>query len=104
MDSVCLFSLTQQPTTIWPGQSLLEQYAINRLNAEVEERKEEREEKQSVNLQPVWIQEPINSRRETSGPCINGKELYYIDRLKENYKELYNQQVGCIISLALNGT
>jgi hypothetical protein len=44
----------------------------------VEERREEREEKRAVNLQPAWTQEPINSVRETSEPYINCKELTII--------------------------
>ena len=44
----------------------------------LEERREEREEKRAVNLQPAWTQEPRNSVRETSGPCINCKELTII--------------------------
>ena len=44
----------------------------------MEERREEREEKRDVNLQSVWTQEPINSVREISGPCINCKELTII--------------------------
>ena len=48
--------------------------AVSRLNAKVEERGEEREEKRAVSLQPVWAQEPRKSVRETSGPCVNYKE------------------------------
>jgi hypothetical protein len=40
------------------------------LNAKVEER----EEKQVVSLQPTWTQEPRNSMRHTSGPCINSED------------------------------
>jgi len=47
--------------------------ALSRLNAEVEEREEERGEKRTVSLQPAWTQEPRKSVRETSGPCINYK-------------------------------
>ena len=39
---------------------------------------EEREEKQTVSLQLAWTQEPRKSVRETSGPCIKGKELTII--------------------------
>ena len=40
--------------------------------------------------------------RETSGSYINCKELTIIyGRLREDYKEPYSQQVGCIIILAL---
>jgi hypothetical protein len=36
----------------------------------VEERREEREEKRAVNLQPAWTQEPRNSVRKISGPVL----------------------------------
>jgi len=41
----------------------------------VEERREEREEKRAVSLQPAWAQQPRKSVRETIGPCINCGEL-----------------------------
>ncbi len=44
----------------------------------MEERRVERKEKRAVNLQPAWTQEPKKSMRETSGPCINYKELTII--------------------------
>jgi len=39
----------------------------------VEERSEEREEKQAVTLQPTSAQEPKNFVRETSEPYINSE-------------------------------
>ena len=47
--------------------------AVNRLNDEAEERKEE---KRVVSLQLVWTQEPRKSVRETSGPYINCEERW----------------------------
>jgi len=40
---------------------------VSQLNDEVEERRDEREEKRAVSFQPVWTQEPRKSVRETSG-------------------------------------
>jgi hypothetical protein len=48
---------------------------FKRLNAEMEERGEGREEKRAVSLQPASSQQPKNFIRETSGLCINGKKL-----------------------------
>ena len=44
----------------------------------MEERWKEREEKRAVSLQPAWTQEPRNSVRETSGPCINSEDVTII--------------------------
>ena len=52
--------------------------AVSRLNDEVEERIEEREEKRAVSLQPAWVQEPRKFVREISGPCINCEELIIV--------------------------
>ena len=52
--------------------------AVNRLNDEVEERREEREEKRDVRLQPAWAQKPIKSVRETDELCINCEDLTII--------------------------
>jgi len=49
---------------------------VSRLNDEVKERRDEREEKRNVSLQLVWTQEPRKSVRETSGPYINYEERW----------------------------
>jgi len=49
---------------------------VSQLNDEVEERRDEREEKRAVSFQPVWTQEPRKSVRETSGPYINCEEMW----------------------------
>jgi len=48
--------------------------AATRLNAEVEEREEER---WATSLQPVWPQEPKNLVRGICGPYINDERLNY---------------------------
>ena len=49
----------------------------------VEKRGKEREEKRAIILQPVWTQEPRNSVRHTSGPCINSEDCnYYMGGLR----------------------
>jgi hypothetical protein len=45
------------------------------LNVEVEEGKEEIEEKRTVSLQPAYVQEPRNFIGEEGAPCINSEEL-----------------------------
>ena len=52
--------------------------AVSRLNDEVEERREEREEKRAVSLQPAWAQELKKYVRETGGSYINCEELTII--------------------------
>ena len=52
--------------------------AVSRLNDEVEKKREEREEKRVVSLQPVWAQEPRKSVRETDRLYINCEELTII--------------------------
>ena len=49
---------------------------LSRLNDEVEERREKREKKRAVSLQPAWTQESRKSVRETSGPYINCEEMW----------------------------
>jgi hypothetical protein len=49
--------------------------AVSRINDKVEERREEREEKQAVSLQPAWAEELRKSMRETCGLYINCEEL-----------------------------
>jgi hypothetical protein len=44
----------------------------------VEERAKKREEKRAVSLQLTWTQEPRNSVRQTSGPCINSEDVTII--------------------------
>jgi len=52
--------------------------AVSRLNDKVEERREEREEKWAISLQPAWAQELRKSVREIGGSCINCEELTII--------------------------
>ena len=52
--------------------------AASWLNDEVEERREEGEEKRAVTLQPAWAQELKKFVRETCMPCINCEELTII--------------------------
>jgi len=49
---------------------------VSRLNDEGEERRDEREEKRAVSLQPVWTQELRKSVRETNVPYINCEERW----------------------------
>jgi len=49
---------------------------VSQLNDEVEERRDEREEKRAVSLPPVWTQESKKSVRETSVPYINCEERW----------------------------
>ena len=70
-------------------------WAISKLNAEVEEREEERKEKQAVNLQPVQAQEPRNFVRYTSGPCINDGGLnHYTNKLRDELQRLLQPVAG----------
>ena len=56
---------------------------------------EEREEKQVVSLQLAQAQEPRNFVRETSGPCINGKELnHYTSRLGDELQRFLQPAAG----------
>ena len=52
--------------------------SVSRLNNEVEERREEREAKRAVSLQPAWAQKPKKYVRDTSRPYINYEELTII--------------------------
>ena len=49
--------------------------AARRLNTEVEEREEEREERWAAGLQPAWAQELKNLVRVTCGSYINNERL-----------------------------
>jgi hypothetical protein len=69
----------------------------------VEEKGEKREKKRAVSLQPAWIQELRNFMRETSGLCINGKELC-MSGLKDKLQRSLRPVAGCIIKLALTGS
>ena len=51
--------------------------AARRLNAEMEEREEEKKDRWAVILQPAWAQEPRNLMRVTCGPYINDGRLNY---------------------------
>ena len=58
-------------------------------------RREEREEKWAVSLQPTSIQELRNLVRETGGPCINDEELnHYTSRLRGRLQESLQPTVG----------
>ena len=51
---------------------------IRRLNAEVDERGEKRDQKRAISLQPAQAQEPSKYMRQTCAPYIYSEELTII--------------------------